>query len=633
MEPVSAPSGAPPRTPTKKGLTIDGPTSLDLDDAIRLDPDGDGWRVTVFIADVAREVPRDSRFDVDRPVEGTEDEEGGPRVRQGAYSRIETRYWAGGNTPMLPRILSEDRLSLHEGRRRHVLSIEIPLASDLSPRDLPILSLVEFRSRARLSYHEVPAILTDEGHPLHEKLVRMARLAEGLLVRRQAGGALVVYDLNRGWISDEEGNVHAVERPEEAIGNVVVQELMILANAEVARWCAERELPVLFRNHTAKAHAPPHATFQAQFAVAMGQPLAMIADARTRLNHLLNRATYDATLIGHFGLALPAYLHVTSPIRRYADLVNHRQIRAVLLGAPLPYVRDEIAELGTYLTTELWRRADARSAAEQARAHDRAATDLDRGRFAHLEPRELDRVVRLATQERTPHPALCEALLACIGDGSASLRTRTFVLFTAPRSEGWRPVHEAIIAALGSAPHDAAGIVNLAVQLGFLTPVAWTEEADGPDHARRFFARGTATCAGTAIETGTIEGVSKRTAMQRAMVRLLALAVGSDSGVLPEPILAPAAPSTVAKSKPTVPVENDNPVAALQEFCQARGEPLPDYQFGPLEGPPHMPTIRCACALGAGRVEATGANKKEAKRLAAAHTIARLRQGGHHGAG
>src|SRR6202040_1568610 len=132
----------------------------------------------------------------------------------------------------------------------------------------------------------------------------------------------------------------------------LIEELMLLANETVARWCQEREVPTIYR-----VHAPPDEQKLDRFA-AMCESLGIEFDVEdTRdpkklgellksfanhplapvLNSLLLRsmkqATYDIANIGHFGLASKAYLHFTSPIRRYPDLVVHRSVHALALGS------------------------------------------------------------------------------------------------------------------------------------------------------------------------------------------------------------------------------------------------------------------------------------------------------------
>ena len=143
----------------------------------------------------------------------------------------------------------------------------------------------------------------------------------------------------------------------------LIEELMLLANEVVARWFEAKKIATIYR-----VHAPPDETKLERFA-AMCEVLGIDFDIEaTRepkllaqllksfsdhalasvLNSLLLRsmkqATYDVTNIGHFGLASKAYLHFTSPIRRYPDLVVHRSVHKVLLGEAIAADNGEMAE-------------------------------------------------------------------------------------------------------------------------------------------------------------------------------------------------------------------------------------------------------------------------------------------------
>jgi ribonuclease R len=170
----------------------------------------------------------------------------------------------------------------------------------------------------------------------------------------------------------------------------LIEELMLLANETVARWCAERDIPTIYR-----VHAPPDEQKLERFAAMceklsipfdpddardpkrLGDLLKSFADNPLApvLNSLLLRsmkqAVYDITNVGHFGLASKTYLHFTSPIRRYPDVAVHRIVHAVLGGRPPG--RDEAAR------AKLAEAALAASVAERkAMEVERAVVDLYR---------------------------------------------------------------------------------------------------------------------------------------------------------------------------------------------------------------------------------------------------------------
>jgi ribonuclease R len=168
----------------------------------------------------------------------------------------------------------------------------------------------------------------------------------------------------------------------------LIEELMLLANEVVARWCEQRELATIYRVHGAPDEQKlerfasmcetlgiPFDAEDARDPKRLGELLKSFADHPLApvLNSLLLRsmkqATYDVTNVGHFGLASKAYLHFTSPIRRYPDLVVHRVVHGVLGGhAQRPSAREQLAEI-----------AFTSSAAERrAMEVERAVVDLYR---------------------------------------------------------------------------------------------------------------------------------------------------------------------------------------------------------------------------------------------------------------
>jgi ribonuclease R len=308
------------------GITIDGPTSRDLDDAIWIEATSTGAIVAVHIADVAEFVTPGTLLD------------------KVAIARTTTRYFGeGGNDPMLPRVLSENRLSLLEWQDRPTLTVRITLNHDCEMEQVEIFESW-LASKKRFSYEEADDVLKDNESPFQE-LLQTCHTWTGLLNRkRQASGAIsgIVTPGSGAWI-DEDGNL-IVSSKKRYHANILIQEFMILANRAVAQWLADADTPALYRNHTAKAIAPDReAMFQAILTIGS------VSAIRKQLGHWLNRAEYGPTLIGHFALNLTAYCHFTSPIRRLADLINHRIVKARLHGEELPYSKTELEQLGQHI--------------------------------------------------------------------------------------------------------------------------------------------------------------------------------------------------------------------------------------------------------------------------------------------
>lgn len=211
-------------------LTIDDRRTKDMDDAVSVVATDTGWIVRVAIADVAKRVPPGSDLD------------------HTARERGATQCFASGNSPMLPRDLSEWRLSLFPNKIRPSLNVEILLDREAAVMSKSVV-LGTVTSKAKLSYTEIPGILAQEDHPFHADIRAAKNLTLGLLSKRRDDGALIFYDLNKGWVTTEDGTVKKMKNREDTIGYIIIQELMILTNVVIAAYLIENDIPVPFRNH------------------------------------------------------------------------------------------------------------------------------------------------------------------------------------------------------------------------------------------------------------------------------------------------------------------------------------------------------------------------------------------------
>ncbi len=326
-------------------ITIDPDDARDHDDAIFVRAHETGFDAWVAIADVAQYVTQGSALDGE--------------ARRRAFSV----YLPDRAVPMLPRRLSSDLCSLREGVDRLCLAVRFELDRKGVVRSSEIVEGV-MRSRARLTYTGIARAMgwsePDAGDvPLELEVLRVVkdadRLAGVLRRRRLRRGAL---DLQvpepRVELDDAGAPIDVVRRAQDpgvrrAYG--LIEELMIAANEAVAAWVGSRGLGTIYR-----VHAPPDdmklerlvemcgaldiafsiedaadpkrlSTFLGEVA---SHPLAEIIGMLTLRS--LKQATYDSVNIGHFGLASTAYVHFTSPIRRYPDLQVHRFIKGELRG-------------------------------------------------------------------------------------------------------------------------------------------------------------------------------------------------------------------------------------------------------------------------------------------------------------
>ena len=322
--------------------TIDPDDARDHDDAVWAEKIGDGYRVVVAIADVSHYVREGSAIDREAVMRGC------------------SIYLPDRAIPMLPPELSSNLASLLPGVDRPTLAVIAELREDGS---LASHRFVEgrMRSPARLTYTRVAKALgwvegeVDAETNAQLPLLKLLSEISGKLRRRREKRGAIGFELPEPKVLlDEKGEPRDVVRQKGAPGvkraYEVIEDLMLLANEIVAQDLSARGLPTLFR-----VHGQPDAgkiAELARVAEALGKPLdddgkditpGKLAEllksiAGTPLEQPLGylalrsmqQATYGVKNMGHFALAARDYLHFTSPIRRYPDLVVHRTVRRLL---------------------------------------------------------------------------------------------------------------------------------------------------------------------------------------------------------------------------------------------------------------------------------------------------------------
>ncbi len=593
-----------------RGVTIDGPTSKDLDDAIWVSKREKGYLVTVSVADVS------SAFRMRRGID------------LAALSKGFTRYYAEGNKPMLPRFLSEGMLSLFQGKPRNVVTVEIPLDENLNVGE-PQISLRILVSEAKLSYGIVDHLIKEGTESELKSMLVLARdISEGLLAKRRGGGALAIYDIFSGWKTSEEGNLRKVIPEERHIANIIVQEMMILANIAVAQFMVSKDIPVLFRNHTAKTSAPARSQLISDFERSVRDPVNFnIETLQSRVLMVLNRATYGPVLEGHFGLNLPAYLHFTSPIRRYPDLVVHRQLLAVLSGVSLPYDVEKLQEIASSINVIEREIKERREKSFKEKDHSQTKKIIARDIFVSLNPDDMHKVIKRSIDSGEVGEALSEELCIRADKGMLAPRDAFFLLFEATQSSvAWVGIKKRVFEWLEKHPENSVTVINIAQQAGRVLALDFTFQPIGPDHNRSFQGKGTVSWKDGDLVKAEASGSTKKQAQQKVTVELIRLMLISAGVPLSQPKInigdAASIVSETRKQEEASPaMKDENYVSALQEWLMARRLPLPEYRMS-LSGPSHIPEITYTVVLSIGGTncvtgEGKGPNKKVAKQLAA----------------
>lgn len=319
-----------------KHITIDGELAKDFDDAVCLEKPSEGYRLYVSIADVSAFVHPHSEIDKE------------------AYTRGTSIYFPGKVIPMLPEKLSNDLCSVNPLQDKLAMTVEMHFdeTGRIVRQDF-YASVI--RSVARFTYHEVQSAISGEV-PLtgtkadcNDMLLHMAELA-GLItdVRKKRGS--LDFDLPEPQILlDIEGGIQDIVRAERLFSHQIIEEFMIAANESVARFLHAKQLPAVYRIHEGpdrdklteihklvsiltgkQSKFPPRSFVQSVLKEAEGTSFEFFLN-RVVLRSM-KQARYSPVNKGHYGLASKCYLHFTSPIRRYPDLICHRSLKTALNG-------------------------------------------------------------------------------------------------------------------------------------------------------------------------------------------------------------------------------------------------------------------------------------------------------------
>src|SRR5947209_7119241 len=306
-------------------VTIDPDDARDFEDAIQVEKTNSGWRLGVHIADVAAYVEPGSALDRE------------------ARGRGNSVYLPDRVIPMLPEGLSNGVCSLNPGVERLTHSVFIHFDKNGVAKSARFAHSV-IRSAHRLTYKQAYAILTSPPRDrLGERLHLAWELAALLRQKRFEHGSL---DLDfpevKVWV-DKRGHPVRLERVDNDESHQLIEEFMLAANEAVARELKKRATPTIYRIHENPdpeklaeyrefvlsfnyrvGDLTHRAELQRLLASIRGKPEEQAL--KVALLKSLKRPRYAPQPLGHYGLAKANYLHFTSPIRRYADLVVHRTL-------------------------------------------------------------------------------------------------------------------------------------------------------------------------------------------------------------------------------------------------------------------------------------------------------------------
>ncbi len=296
-------------------VTVDGPHTREIDDGLSVEPlRNGGWRVGVHIADPSEFVTPGDPIDVE------------------ARLRATSHYFPDRRVPMLPPPISEDAASLLPGEERPSLSLFAEVAPDGEVAAFRFAP-TRIRVRERLDYDRADREIA-EGTGRWSSLLRdLAEAASARERNRERAGAVTVRAPEAEIHLDAYGRPVLERRDPGTPAHRLVAEAMILAGALAARFGIEAGVPLIFRRQPVPFRTPD-------------PPLpgedALVAARRIRRS--MRRGEVGLEPGPHHGLGLPAYAQATSPLRRYQDLANHRQILSALRGE-VPLGADRLLEI------------------------------------------------------------------------------------------------------------------------------------------------------------------------------------------------------------------------------------------------------------------------------------------------
>lgn len=304
-------------------MTIDGPDTLDFDDALHIEKLDNGFRVGIHIADVTQYVSPDDPIFIEAAERGT------------------SLYFPEGQVPMLPKSLGHDSCSLLQDEVRPVISILLQLDNTGNIIRAKIVPAI-IQVHRRLTYSAVDEMLETD-----EEISTLHKLSHSLRVGRLKKGALFlpVPDVQ---IELTEGNeVSIALSPVDTPSRSLVAEFMIQANIAAAEYMASQEAPGLFR-----AQGSP----RKRIVSSLNDGLFPVVHQR----RFLSRGELLTHSKEHSGLGASCYTTITSPIRRFLDLAMQHQLNSLIRGKGMLFSESECRKFVAQVNQSLGRAATIR---------------------------------------------------------------------------------------------------------------------------------------------------------------------------------------------------------------------------------------------------------------------------------
>ncbi len=334
-------------------FTIDGEDAKDLDDAVSISKNGDGWILGVHIADVSHYVKDGMALDEDAMVRGT------------------SVYFADRVIPMLPKEISNGVCSLNANEDKLTFSAMLNIDEKGNLRDYNFCKSV-INSKVRGVYSEVNEIfagtasqeLKNKYSPIMTSLKESRNLANLLKEKSKKRGDLDIQSSELRFILDEKGVCIGVSPRESGEAQELIEQFMIMANQAAALYAKSASIPFIYRIHEKPnleklgnlSDLVARMGFNNRRLVEGVRPndfAELLRNAQDtpyytiisrQVLRTMAKAKYSPNPIGHFGLSLDDYCHFTSPIRRYPDTSIHRILTDLISGVPIDKIQRKYSE-------------------------------------------------------------------------------------------------------------------------------------------------------------------------------------------------------------------------------------------------------------------------------------------------
>ena len=298
-----------------KTYTIDDESTREIDDGLSIESLAEGQtRIWIHIADPTRLVSSGDELD------------------QEARRRSTSLYLPTGMISMFPPELATGPMSLVQGETCAALSFGVVLDETGAIADCQIKSTL-VKPTYRLTYDDVDEMLqlgvTDE-----PEIIELAEWAETRRAYRKAQGSIEILMPESSIKVNNKEDV-TIELLDSSVSRQLVAEMMILAGEITGRYASEHNLPLPFRGQP-QPELPP----EEELMVLPPGPVRYCA-----IRRCMPRSEMGTNPMRHASLGLDSYIQVTSPIRRYTDLVAHFQLKAHLRGEPLPFTKESLQEI------------------------------------------------------------------------------------------------------------------------------------------------------------------------------------------------------------------------------------------------------------------------------------------------